>query len=382
MRFVHVNSDAGMTGGATIAMLRLHRALKEVGHDSIIACRMAPHELGARQLRVTRRHGFYLFVQKAFFKLLSGTIPSSGFGKTGMAAFVNAMEPDAVVLHWIQADTISLDEIAQLSGPVFWYHHDLWPIRGITAHEWFKVPPRLGWLDRLVRWNKRRVARLMGARLIPVCASQWAADEIRKSGMYSLEPMIMPLSLDSCFSPGERHSSSRFRILNGARGGFAPGLKGGDRLLEALKLVPVEDRQRMEIVVFGESKTDEVHAGVPVKYIGTLTGDALAQQYRDADVFAFPSRQETFGQTKIEALACGTPVVAFNETACAEGIEHKKTGWIAPPDDIASYAEGLRFFFNVWAAGCPYRVSGASAMYAPKRVAVLWKREIERRLNV
>lgn len=162
MRVVHINSDAGFTGGATIAMLRLHHALQAGGHESFIACRVRAEKADSRLLRVAWWRQFYLFLQKVFFKLLSGTIPSSGFGNTGMAAFVNKMEPDAVILHWIQADTISLEEIGQLNAPVFWYHHDLWPIRGITANEWFKIPPRLGWLDRMVRARKRTLALELG----------------------------------------------------------------------------------------------------------------------------------------------------------------------------------------------------------------------------
>jgi glycosyltransferase involved in cell wall biosynthesis len=47
------------------------------------------------------------------------------------------------------------------------------------------------------------------------------------------------------------------------------------------------------------------------RFLGTLTGDALASAYAGADVFVFPSRTDTFGLVMIEALACGTPVAAF-----------------------------------------------------------------------
>lgn len=47
-------------------------------------------------------------------------------------------------------------------------------------------------------------------------------------------------------------------------------------------------------------------------FLGTLTGEALAAAYRSADVFVFPSSTDTFGLVMIEALACGTPVAAFD----------------------------------------------------------------------
>lgn len=46
-------------------------------------------------------------------------------------------------------------------------------------------------------------------------------------------------------------------------------------------------------------------------FLGPLTGPDLASAYASADVFAFPSRTDTFGLVMIEALAAGTPVAAY-----------------------------------------------------------------------
>lgn len=50
------------------------------------------------------------------------------------------------------------------------------------------------------------------------------------------------------------------------------------------------------------------HPGV--EFRGTLTGTALAEAYRGADVFVFPSRTDTFGIVLIEAMASGLPIAA------------------------------------------------------------------------
>jgi glycosyltransferase involved in cell wall biosynthesis len=47
------------------------------------------------------------------------------------------------------------------------------------------------------------------------------------------------------------------------------------------------------------------------KWVGLLERHALAQLYASADVFVFPSPNETFGLVMLEAMACGTPVAAF-----------------------------------------------------------------------
>lgn len=48
-----------------------------------------------------------------------------------------------------------------------------------------------------------------------------------------------------------------------------------------------------------------------VEFVGYKTGQELGDYYRQASVFVFPSRWETFGIVMIEAMACGTPVAAY-----------------------------------------------------------------------
>lgn len=48
-----------------------------------------------------------------------------------------------------------------------------------------------------------------------------------------------------------------------------------------------------------------------VIFVGSKTGTSLAGYYANADVFIFPSRNDTFGVVNIESMACGTPVAAY-----------------------------------------------------------------------
>lgn len=51
-----------------------------------------------------------------------------------------------------------------------------------------------------------------------------------------------------------------------------------------------------------------------VRFLGMLKGEELRQAYAACDVLVFPSHTDTFGLVMLEALACGTPVVAFDVT--------------------------------------------------------------------
>lgn len=89
------------------------------------------------------------------------------------------------------------------------------------------------------------------------------------------------------------------------------------------------------------------------RFLGVLSGDALAAAYRTADVFVFPSSTDTFGLVMIEALACGTPVAAFpvggpNDVvtdavgALSPDLARAVTGALAKPRDAcAAYARNF-----------------------------------------
>ncbi|MCR8526634.1 glycosyltransferase, partial [Escherichia coli] len=63
-----------------------------------------------------------------------------------------------------------------------------------------------------------------------------------------------------------------------------------------------------------------------VVFLGAQHGTALAQAYRAADVFVFPSLTDTFGLVLLESLACGTPVAAYPVTGPADVLDGAAPG--------------------------------------------------------
>jgi len=55
----------------------------------------------------------------------------------------------------------------------------------------------------------------------------------------------------------------------------------------------------------------------------------MALAYNAANVFAMPSLEEAFGQTALEAIACGTPVAAFGAGGIVDTVRHEQTGLLA-----------------------------------------------------
>ena len=77
----------------------------------------------------------------------------------------------------------------------------------------------------------------------------------------------------------------------------------------------------------------ELQAACPdAVFLGMCEHDRLATIYASTDLFLFPSLTETFGNVTLEALACGTPVLAFDSAAASELVHNGHNGWLVEGD--------------------------------------------------
>jgi len=94
-----------------------------------------------------------------------------------------------------------------------------------------------------------------------------------------------------------------------------------------------------------------------VRFLGPLVGQNLAAAYAGADVFAFPSRTDTFGLVMVEALASGTPVAAFPVPGPLDVVgadaQDRRLGALAPDLSAAirSALEGDPAACTAWGQG-------------------------------
>lgn len=82
--------------------------------------------------------------------------------------------------------------------------------------------------------------------------------------------------------------------------------------------------------------------GMPVSWLGTLTGTALATAYGGFDIFVHTGTEETFGQTIQEAHASGLPVVAPRAGGPIDLVDHAETGYLYEPGDDSQLRAGVQ----------------------------------------
>ena len=146
-------------------------------------------------------------------------------------------------------------------------------------------------------------------------------------------------------------------------------LKGVDNLLRAIALVMErrpELREGLCVPVIGgdpdrvreddemmrlQELREELGIGDIVTFLGTRDQDTLQYSYSAAEMVVMPSDYESFGMVALEAMACGTPVIASDVGGLAFLVRHGRTGYRVPARDPAALAakitrlltdEGLR----------------------------------------
>jgi glycosyltransferase involved in cell wall biosynthesis len=139
---------------------------------------------------------------------------------------------------------------------------------------------------------------------------------------------------------------------------------GLDTLVQAFAQLSYGAAEPMQLLIVGSSSTPEarqeqtrikalieqVNITDAVIFVGSVGHDMLPLYYTAADVCAIPSYDEPFGLVAIEAMACGTPVVASAVGGLRFTVLPEETGLLVPPRDVTALAAGIDRIFSdeIW----------------------------------
>jgi len=149
---------------------------------------------------------------------------------------------------------------------------------------------------------------------------------------YGLASEVVPTGVDTKFyTPADRPANARVRVL--FVGALRP-FKGPQLLLRAAACFPAADfiivgDGVMALELQSQVRTENL---TNVRFEGSLKPAALREQYRQADIFLFPSRWEGSPKVILEAAACGLPVIARNDYR-PETVLDGQTGYLGSSDD-------------------------------------------------
>jgi glycosyltransferase involved in cell wall biosynthesis len=376
LKVVHVS--ASNYGGAGRAASRLHEGLRRLGCEStmlvasIQGCSpdiqhyQAPMSLIERFSRRIRNN-----LQRKAFRAYQATRPKglelfssdqSQFGAGVVAALRSHL--GIVNLHYV-AGFVDYKkfflEVPQRT-PVVWTLHDMNPFTGGCHYDagckayasGCGLCPQLGSNTRhdlayaIFQRKRSALSRVPVSNFRIVSPSRWLAEEARKSILFhEFEVDVIPLGVDvKTFQPRDKSSAREAlglkrdaKVVLFVADNRGHGRKGFDLLQSALG--SLVDRRDLLLITVGNG-INTASAEFSQFHFGHVDSDALLTAiYSAADVFVIPSRQENFAQTALEALACGTPVVASRVGGMPEIVRPGVTGLLAEPENVGDLCDCL-----------------------------------------
>jgi glycosyltransferase involved in cell wall biosynthesis len=197
---------------------------------------------------------------------------------------------------------------------------------------------------------------------------------------------VIPSGVDvERFSPGPlgprlRSASRPARILcvgrMVARKGFLDMVKALRRIPGA-QLIIAGGPPRRELdgdpVARGlRESAKELGVADRVQMLGAVPREEMPDLYRSVDLLACTPAYEPFGLTPLEAMACGTPVVAYAVGGLMDSVAHGVSGLLVSPGDVNGLAKAIRELLSCEPRRYAYAVAGMSqarARYPWSRVA-------------
>jgi glycosyltransferase involved in cell wall biosynthesis len=293
--------------------------------------------------------------------------PAGGFSLqwTGkkLISTLKKIAPDVINLHWA-IDFTRMETLVGFSRPIVWTLHDMWAFTG-GCHYSLECDRYLGCCGNCPQLNstkshdlsnwvwQRKAKSWQGIPLTVVTPSKWLAQQAKASSLFRNTPVeVIPNGLDTkIYKPFNRGIARQWLNLPQDKrlilfGALSPtdARKGYQYLEPTLEKIAIsKDCGDMELVVFGTSQPNASrNCKIKTHYIGSFKDDiSLALLYAAADVFIAPSIQDNLPNTVMEALACGTPCVAFDIGGMPDMIEHQKNGFLAKPFESDSLANGI-----------------------------------------
>ena len=376
---VLILSESDIRGGAPRAAYRLHQGLlaagidsqmlvqNKLGDDNTVIAPKSKVQRGIAAIKPTLDQlPFALYRNRDS----SINIYSSQWLPNKIVDKIEQIKPDIVNIHWVCGGFMPIEALPKLKQPLVWTLHDMWPFTG-GCHYSRKcdrytkscgVCPQLQSNTEwdLSKWVWQRKARAwQDLNLTIVTPSQWLAQCTSSSSLFQcLRIEVIPNGLDTQrYKPIDKQLAKNLIglppdkqiILFGAVSATSAPRKGFHLLVSALqKLSHSQGNDQVDLVIFGSSQPSKPpDFGFKVHYLGKLKDDiSLALLYAAADVFVAPSVQDNLPNTVMEALACGTPCVAFNIGGMPDMIDHKQNGYLAQPFVTEDFAQGIQWILE------------------------------------
>jgi len=271
----------------------------------------------------------------------------------GVDAFriAGGLEYDLIHAHYWLSGAVGLALRQRWGVPVVQMFHTLGHLKNDATRNGADREPdvRIAEEARIVAATDRLIAATVVERAHLV--SHYGADPGRIA--------VIPCGVDTeLFTPGDQAAARATLGLDAGPqllyvGRLAP-IKGLETLLDGMARLHAAGSPAHLTIVGGDadepldgheaelrSRLARLALGDAVTFVGAQPQERLRTWYVAADATVLPSYYESFGMVALEAMACGSPVVASRVGGLQTTVRHGVTGLLVPDHDPVSLAEAL-----------------------------------------
>jgi len=140
-------------------------------------------------------------------------------------------------------------------------------------------------------------------------------------------------------------------------------LKGVDTLIQAMSCLQLKEARPVHLAIIGgepgasaeemtvemarlQKLCDDLGVDQSVVFLGKRDQDKLPYYYSAAEVLVMPSHYESFGMVALEAMACGTPVIASDVGGLGYLVRDGETGFTIPDQEPETLCEKISWLLN------------------------------------
>lgn len=342
MKVLLINEFCGITSTGRICT-DLAKKFEAEGHEVKIAYGrdgFVPEEYKKYAVRIGTTFDCYMHALK------TRIFDEHGFGsKYATRTFLqwaDEYKPELLWLHNLHGYYINIEMLfvwikQHPEMEVRWTLHDCWAFTGHCSHFTFvkceqwktqchscsqkqEYPKCIFFSNITKNFDRKRNAFTGVKKLTIFTPSQWLADLVKQSFLKEYPVEVHYNTIDrTIFKPTpsdfrQRYGLEKKKIVLGVANVWndRKGLKDFYKLAQML-----DDSYAIVLVGLGKKQISDL----PKKIKGIMRTNSpqeLAAIYTAADVFVNPSKEETFGMTAVEAEACGTKSIVYEDTACEE----------------------------------------------------------------
>jgi len=267
-------------------------------------------------------------------------------------------------LAYAQTESLSYDYIHShywLSGIVANKLSNIWDIpHTVTFHTLAKTKTRARTGEDEAVFRSESELKIMKEAMGILVLTEVEKKDIHKLYKIPIEKIkVIPGGVDlGIFYPEDKTYAREYLNIPNKNtllyAGRIEPIKGLDILIDAFNVI--QEHQDCQLIIVG-GNLDQDHELKRLKsyavqldlldkilFIGAVTQEKLRLYYSAADVFVFPSHYESFGLVALEAMACGTPVVASRVGGIPSFIDDAETGYLITrrcPDPFVDKLETL-----------------------------------------